>query len=292
MKGRAMRFVFKRFTFRVFLYVAALLVAVWVLAPYAWLIISSISTKIDLLNVPLKWIPSRPTLENYRSLFADGQSALSQGMSFFSQSMLNSIIVTFSSMGICMFFGVFTAYAVARLTFPGRKLYLMMLMGSYMMPPIAIVIPGYIILKSLHLLDSQIGLALVNITFILPLVVWIMRGFFLSIPLELEEAARIDGSSRIGALLRIILPLSLPGLVSAGVFCFIASWNEYFYAFLYTSMRARTLPVLIGEFTTKVGTDYLKMAAAGVVASAPPVLLALIFQRFLIRGLTEGAVKG
>src|SRR5208283_4561899 len=188
MKGRAMRFVFKRFTFRVFLYVAALLIAVWVLAPYAWLIISSISTKIDLLNVPLKWIPSRPTLENYRSLFADGQSALSQGMSFFSRSMLNSIIVTFSSMAICMFFGVFTAYAVARLTFPGRKFYLMMLMGSYMMPPIAIVIPGYIILKSLHLLDSRIGLALVNITFILPLVVWIMRGFFLSIPLELEEA--------------------------------------------------------------------------------------------------------
>jgi multiple sugar transport system permease protein len=287
-----MRFVFRRFTFRVFLYAAALLIAVWVLAPYAWLIISSISTKIDLLNVPLKWIPSRPTLENYRSLFADGQSALSQGMSFFSRSMLNSVIVTFSSMAICMFFGVFTAYAVARLSFPGRKFYLMMLMGSYMMPPIAIVIPGYIILKSLHLLDSQVGLALVNITFILPLVVWIMRGFFLSIPLELEEAARIDGSSRLGALLRIILPLSVPGLVSAGVFCFIASWNEYFYAFLYTSMRARTLPVLIGEFTTKVGTDYLKMAAAGVVASAPPVLLALIFQRFLIRGLTEGAVKG
>lgn len=287
-----MRFVFKRFAFRVFLYVAALFIAVWVLAPYAWLIISSLSTKIDLLNVPLKWIPSRPTLENYRGLFSDGQSALSQGMSFFSRSMLNSLIVTFSSMGICMFFGVFTAYAVARLTFPGRKFYLMLLMGSYMMPPIAIVIPGYIILKSLHLLDSRIGLALVDITFILPLVVWIMRGFFLSIPLELEEAARIDGSSRLGALLRIILPLSVPGLVSAGAFCFIASWNEYFYAFLYTSMRARTLPVLIGEFTTKVGTDYLKMAAAGVVASAPPVLLALIFQRFLIRGLTEGAVKG
>jgi multiple sugar transport system permease protein len=181
---------------------------------------------------------------------------------------------------------------VARLRFPGRRFYLILLMGSYMMPPIAIVIPGYIILKSVGLMDTQLGLALVDVTFILPLVVWIMRGFFLSIPLELEEAARIDGSSRLGALLRIILPLSAPGLVSAAVFCFIASWNEYLYAFLYTSMRARTLPVLIGEFTTKVGTDYLKMAAAGVVASAPPVLLALIFQRFLIRGLTEGAVKG
>ncbi|HEY9595304.1 MAG TPA: carbohydrate ABC transporter permease, partial [Spirochaetia bacterium] len=161
-----------------------------------------------------------------------------------------------------------------------------------MVPPIAIVIPGYMILKNIGLLDSRFGLMLVNVTFILPLVVWIMRGFFLSIPLELEEAARIDGTSRLGALLRIILPLSLPGLVSAAVFCFISSWNEYLYAFLYTSMRARTLPVLIGEFTTKVGTDYLKMAAAGVVASLPPVILALVFQRFLIRGLTEGSVKG
>lgn len=277
---------------RVPLYAAVLLIAAWVLAPYAWLIISSISTKIDLLSVPLKWLPPRPTLENYRSLFAGSESALSQGMSFFSRSMLNSLVVTFSSMGVCMVFGVLTAYAVARLVFPGRRLSLILLMGSYMMPPIAIVIPGYIILKSLGLLDTQFGLVLVNVTFILPLVVWIMRGFFLSIPLELEEAARIDGSSRIGALLRIILPLSVPGLVSAGVFCFIASWNEYLYAFLYTSMQARTLPVLIGEFTTKVGTDYLKMAAAGVVASAPPVLLALVFQRFLIRGLTEGAVKG
>ena len=277
---------------RTLLFIGVLAIAVWVLAPYAWLIVSSISTKIDLLSTPLRWIPPRPTLENYRSLFDDGQSALSQGMSFFSQSLLNSVIVTFSSMAVCMFFGVFTAYALARLSFPGRKFYLVLLMGSYMMPPIAIVIPGYFILKTIGLLDSQVGLILVNITFILPLVVWIMRGFFLSIPMELEEAARIDGSSRLGALLRIILPLSAPGLVSAAVFCFIASWNEYLYAFLYTSMHARTLPVLIGEFTTKVGTDYLKMAAAGVVASAPPVLLALVFQRFLIRGLTEGAVKG
>ncbi|HTO22428.1 MAG TPA: carbohydrate ABC transporter permease [Spirochaetia bacterium] len=277
---------------RTLLFIGVLAIAVWVLAPYAWLIVSSISTKIDLLSTPLRWIPPRPTLENYRSLFDDGQSALSQGMSFFSQSLLNSVIVTFSSMAVCMFFGVFTAYAVARLSFPGRRASLILLMSSYMMPPIAIVIPGYFILKTIGLLDSQVGLILVNITFILPLVVWIMRGFFLSIPMELEEAARIDGSSRLGALLRIILPLSAPGLVSAAVFCFIASWNEYLYAFLYTSMHARTLPVLIGEFTTKVGTDYLKMAAAGVVASAPPVLLALVFQRFLIRGLTEGAVKG
>jgi multiple sugar transport system permease protein len=282
----------KRFSLRALLYIAVILIAVWVLAPYAWLIVSSISTKIDLLTVPLKWFPSHPTLENYRSLFTGGDNALSEGMSFFSHSMLNSLIVTFATMAVCMFIGVFTAYAVARLSFPGRKLSLLLLMGSYMMPPIAIVVPGYMILKNLGLLDSRVGLMLVNVTFILPLVVWIMRGFFLSIPLELEEAARIDGTSRLGALVRIILPLSIPGLVSAGVFCFISSWNEYLYAFLYTSMRARTLPVLIGEFTTKVGTDYLKMAAAGVVASLPPVALALVFQRFLIRGLTEGAVKG
>jgi multiple sugar transport system permease protein len=283
---------FQHIVKRALLYAVVVLIAGWVIVPYAWLIVSSISTKIDLLSIPLHWLPAHPTLENYRTLFGGGDSALSEGMSFFARSMLNSLIVTFSTMGACMFIGVLTAYAVARLSFPGRKLSLLLLMGSYMLPPMTIVIPGYMILMNLGLLDSLFGLMLVNTTFILPLVVWIMRGFFLSIPLELEEAARIDGTSRIGALVRIILPLSLPGLTGAAVFCFISSWNEYLYAYLYTSMKARTLPVLIGEFTTKVGMDYLKMAAAGVVASLPPVVLALIFQRALIQGLTEGSVKG
>ena len=121
--------------------------------------------------------------------------------------------------------------------------------------------------------------------------IWLMRSYFATIPSELEDAAMIDGCTPLGALFRVILPLSLPGLVSVAVFAFIAAWNEYLYAFIYTNVDAKTLPVLIGEFSTKLGLEYLRIAAAGVLASLPPVILALVFQRFIIRGLTAGAVK-
>jgi multiple sugar transport system permease protein len=165
------------------------------------------------------------------------------------------------------------------------------MMAVQLLPPIAIVIPLYTLLRRFDLLDTRIGLILVYQSFILPLTVWLLRGYFASIPPELEDAARIDGCTRLGALLRIVLPLSSPGLVSVIVFAFIAAWNEYLYAFIYTNVDAKTLPVLIGEFSTKLGLEYLRIAAAGVLASIPPVVLALIFQRFLIRGLTSGAVK-
>lgn len=277
---------------RILLYLVVILIAVWTLAPYVWLIISSISLKVELLRVPLRWLPSRPTLENYHDLFFGGGARFGGSASPIILAMKNSLVIALASTTICMVIGVFSAYALARLVFPGHRYYMLILMACQMMPPIAIVVPGYIILKRLNLLDSHLGLVLVYITFILPLVVWIMRGYFASIPSELEDAARIDGCSRIGALFRVVLPLSGPGLVSTAVFCFIAAWNEFLYAFIYTNMNAKTMPVLIGEFCTKVGIEYLKMAAAGVVASIPPVVLALIFQRFLIRGLTAGAIKG
>ncbi len=273
------------------LYFTAIIIVAGILLPYMWLIITSLSFKIDLLNVPLRWLPSRPNFDNYRELFSR-ETAIGQGMSSFLHALVNSMQVTFITTTICIFLGMFSAYAVSRLVFPGHKYYLLILMASQMMPPIAIVVPGYIILKYLHLLDTIFGLVLVYISFILPLVVWIMRGYFVTLPRELEDAARIDGCSRIGTLFRIVLPLSIPGLVSVGIFCFIASWNEYLYAFIYTSSRSNTLPVLIGGFTTKVGIEHIKMAGAGVLASLPPVLLALIFQKYLIKGLTEGAAKG
>ena len=277
---------------KILLYLVVILIAVWTLAPYVWLIISSVSLKIELLRVPLRWLPSRPTLENYRELFFGSGARFGESVSPLVLAVKNSLVITFASTAICMVVGVFSAYALARLVFPGHRYYMLILMACQMMPPIAIVIPGYMILKRLNLLDSHLGLILVYITFILPLVIWIMRGYFASIPSELEDAARIDGCSRVGALFRVVLPLSGPGLVSISVFCFIAAWNEFLYAFIYTSIDAKTMPVLIGEFCTKVGIEYLKMAAAGVVSSIPPVLLALIFQRFLIRGLTAGAIKG
>ncbi len=276
---------------RLFLYFAVILIALWTTLPFVWLVISSISYKSDLLSVPLKWIPQHPTLENYQKLFFGG-GATGESTTLFLLALKNSALIAFFVTVICIAFGALCAYALTRLVFPGSRYYLLLLMATQLLPPVSIIIPGYILLKKLVLLDRYPGVVLVYMSFILPFVIWILRGYFSTIPVELEDAACIDGCSKLGALFRVILPLAGPGLASTAVYAFIASWNEFFYAFIYTSAQAKTLPVLIAEFSSKFGPDYISMAAAGVVASIPPLLIALVFQKYLIRGLTAGAVKG
>ena len=280
----------KRLVRQTLLYLAVLIIIVWTVAPYVWLIISSVSYRIDLLQVPLHWIPQRITFDNYRDLFVSAGGA-NENATLFLHALKNSSIIAFSATFIALVLGVFSAYALARLKFPGSNASMALMMTAQMLPPIAIVIPIYVLLRRFQMLDTHMGLVLVYLSFILPLVVWLMRSYFASIPSELEDAARIDGCSRLGALFRVILPLAGPGLVSVAVFAFIAAWNEYLYAFILTTVDAKTLPVLIGEFSTKLGLEYLRIAAAGVLASLPPVILALVFQRFIMRGLTAGAVK-
>lgn len=280
----------KKKPLRILLYVAVLLIVVWTLAPYLWLVISSLSYKIDLISVPLKWIPTRLTLENYKALFySNGVESVNAAL--FLRSLKNSAIISLSTMFICLPLGVLAAYSATRLKFKGNKSVVLISMITQLIPPIILVIPLYVILRKFNLLDKQMGLILVDISIGLPLVIWMMRGYLASIPRDLEDAARIDGCTYMGALIRVILPLAGPGLVSVIIFAFIASWNEYLYSFIFTNVQAKTLPVLIGEFSTKLGLEYLKIAAAGVLASLPPVILALFFQKFIIRGLTSGAVK-
>ncbi len=275
---------------RVLLYGAVVLIVVWTIAPYIWLIISSLSYKIDLVTVPLKWIPTRLTLDNYRSLFYSfGQESVN--VELFIRSLKNSAIISISTMLVCLPLGVMAAYSATRLKFKGSNGVVLTSMITQLIPPVVLVIPLYVIMRKFDLLDKQLGLILVDISIGLPLVIWMMRGYLASIPSDLEDAARIDGCTFLGALVRVILPLAGPGLVSVMIFAFIASWNEYFYAFIFTNVQAKTLPVLIGEFSTKLGLEYLKIAAAGVLASLPPVILALFFQKFIIRGLTSGSVK-
>lgn len=275
---------------RVLLYLVVLLIVVWTVAPYLWLIISSFSYKIDLVTVPLKWIPSRITFDNYRALFfANGMENANARL--FLGSLKNSAIISIATMLICLPLGVMAAYSASRLKFRGSNGVVLTSMITQLVPPIVLVIPLYVIMRQFDLLDKHLGLILVDISIGLPLVIWLMRGYFASIPADLENAARIDGCNYLSALWRVVLPLAGPGLVSVMIFAFIASWNEYMYAFIFTNVEAKTLPVLIGEFSTKLGLEYLKIAAAGVLASLPPVILALFFQKFIIRGLTSGAVK-
>ncbi len=275
---------------RIGLYTAVVLIMVWTLAPYAWMVISSLAFKADLLEIPAKLIPDRFTLDNYRELFGATEGA-SANAELFLSSLRNSAIISTSTTALALTLGIFAAYAVTRVNFPGRRQYLFGAMSVQMVPPIAIVIPMYVILRNLGILDTYMGLVLVYMSLILPLAIWMLRSYFASIPRELEEAAMIDGATRVGALLRVTLPLAIPGVITVAVFAFVVSWNEYLYAFILTNVDAKTLPVLIGEFSTKLGLEHLKVAAAGVVASLPPLILAFAFQRYLIRGMTAGAVK-
>lgn len=276
---------------KLILYLLVIAIVIWTVAPFVWLIISSLSFKIDLLSRPLQWIPRRLTLKNYNQLFYT-QGGSNANAELFWGSLTSSMIIAFTTTLVAMFLGILAAYALARVKFPGGRFYMLTMMGAQMIPPIAIVIPLYMVLRKLGIYDTHFGLVLVYLSFVLPLVIWLMQSYFATIPTELEDAARIDGCSRLQALVRVVLPLAGPGLVSVFLFAFIAAWNEYLYAFIYTNVDAKTLPVLIGEFSTKLGLEYLKIAAAGVLASLPPIILALIFQKYLIKGLTAGAVKG
>jgi multiple sugar transport system permease protein len=275
---------------RIFIHAAALVVSLVFLAPFAWLAIASLSSPVDLLKVPLKWIPSHLSLSRYESIFTSGNGSI---FANFRAALVNSTIVASATVAISMTIGVFGAYAFARLRFRFARGSLLLFLSTYMVPPIALVIPMYLIMVKLHLLDTRLGLIVVYCSFATPFVLWIMGNYFQTIPRELEDAARVDGCTRLGALFRVILPLALPGLLSTMLFAFLIAWDEFLYALIFTSTNAaKTIPVAIAEFTGRFTTDFGLQAAGGIIAALPPVAIALVFQRYIVGGLSAGAVKG
>ncbi len=276
--------------YRIFIHVAAILVSIVFLAPFAWLVIASLASPIDLLTVPLHWIPSHLSFSRYQLIFT------SKGGSIFANfraSLVNSAIIATSTVLISVVIGVFGAYAFARVRFRLARMTLLLFLSTYMVPPIALVIPLYLIMVRLHLLNTRLGLIIVYCSFATPFVLWIMGNYFTTIPRELEDAARVDGCTRLGALFRVILPLARPGLLATMLFAFLIAWDEFLYALIFTSTTAaKTIPVAIAEFTGRFTTDFGLQAAGGILAALPPVLIAVVFQRYIVGGLSAGAVKG
>ena len=273
----------------ILVHLAALVVALAVIAPPLWLFISSISTEADLLRIPLRWIPEHPTFDRYIQIFS---ATGSDAAAVFRQAMVNSFIVAAVVTGLCLVFGSLAAYSFARMSKAGHGPLINLMLFSYMLPPIMLVVPLYSIMANIGLTDSLGGLILIYSALIMPFSVWIMRGFFQSIPRELEEAAMIDGATRLGALIRVVIPISAPGLVATGLLCFLMSWEEFLIALIFTSSpNAKTIPVAIAEFTGRHSIDFGMMATGGIIAAIPAVLLAIVFQRYLVSGLTAGAVK-
>jgi len=267
-----------------------MLASVIILAPFAWLIISSVAAPADLLTKPLRWIPAHASLSRYADIFF---GANTETVVTFRAALLNSTIVATCSVLISLGVGIFGAYAFARLQFRFQRGILLLFLSTYMLPPIAILISLYLTMVQLRLLDTKLGLVLVYCSFITPFVLWIMSGYFRSIPRDLEDAARIDGCSRIGALFRVVLPLARPGLLATALFGFLLAWDEFLYALVFTSsLSSKTIPVAIAEFTGRHAVDFGMMATGGVLASLPPLLIAFVFQRYIVGGLASGAVKG
>jgi multiple sugar transport system permease protein len=254
------------------------------LLPVYWMAITSLKTQIEVFASPPTFVPQQPTLENYVSLFAN------RNMGAY---LLNSLLVVGASVLLALVIGSLAAYALARFRI-GRlndRLSFWVL-APRMIPPIAIVVPIFLILQQFGLLNKHLGLILVYTAFNLPFVVWMMRSFFQEIPIDLEEAAMVDGSSRLGAFWHVILPLAAPGLAATAIFAIIVTYNEFFFALTLTSTpAAATLPVGTAALIGKTQTLFGEMAAAGMVATLPIILFALLVQRHLVRGLTMGAVK-
>jgi multiple sugar transport system permease protein len=260
-----------------------------VLAPFAWLVISAISSKADLITLPLQWLPEDPSFDRLLDLLlGTGPSARD-----FRAAMWNSLVISSATTIIAMTTGVLAAYAFARLRFPGRNRLILVFMAMYMLPAVAIVLPVFSFMSAVGWLDTQLALIVVYPSFVTPFVIWLMRGFFETLPEDIEDAARIDGCSRLGALWRVVLPISIPGLVSTALLAFLLVWDEYFYALILTQTNAaKTLPVAISDFIGRYTIDFPLLASGGLIAALPPVLIAFVFQRYIVAGLTAGGVQG
>lgn len=252
------------------------------LFPMFWIIASSIKMTVEQTVSPPVWFPFNPTLDHYKKLFS-----MEEGI----RGLINSTIVTASTAILVMILALPTAYAISRFRVGGSPL-LISIMIIRLLPPISYCIPFYILARKYGFYDTRTGLVLVYTFFTLPIIIWLMLGFFDEVPKELEEAAMIDGCSRLQALLRIILPLVRPGLAATAVFCALTAWNEFLLPLVLTGFNARTLPVLVQTFVTQRATLWGLMSATGTILVLPMIVFGFAVGKHLVRGLVKGAVKG
>jgi ABC-type glycerol-3-phosphate transport system permease component len=257
----------------------AILIALlaFTLVPFAWAIAASLRPEAALFGGAARGL----TLAHYRALFAERD---------FLTPIRNSLVVAATTTALCIVVGSLAAYALARLRFRGRRAILGFILAVTMFPQISIVSPLFLLLRALRLIDTYPGLILPYLTFAMPLTVWLLNGYFRQIPLELEEAARLDGAS---PFLRVIVPLSMPGIATTAILTFIYCWNEFLFALSFTLTPERqTVPVAIALFRGRYEVPWGEILAAAIVTTVPVAALVLLAQRRIVQGLTAGAVKG
>lgn len=251
--------------------------------PFIYLVLTSFKTPSDAIAVPPTVLPKVWSLENFRSaVHAPGVAG----------AFLHSFEAAGLSTVLSLTLAVPAAYGVTRFGTVSGQVFIMAALLARMVPPVAVGVPLVGIMSRLQLNDSPLGLALAHTTISLPLSIWLMASFLEAVPLELEEAARVDGATRLGALRRVVIPVVLGGIAVTAIFAFLASWNEFLFALLLTAVHAETMPVVIANFQTQFGLQWGTMTALATIYSIPVVLLSLVLQRRIVAGLTLGAVKG
>lgn len=294
---------------RLLLFGASAAFLAYVLAPVVWMVSSSFQPETEITSVPPHWIPHAPTLENFRAIFTRpeetvtyetrrrGDPATGKFIPSTAKNLMpamgNSLIVALAVVVLNLLVAVPAAYAMAKIRFVGRSASVYFMLTTRVIPDIALVVPFFLFIRKLGLLDNVLSLVITYLAITVPFSVFILLGYFESLPDELDKAARVDGCSRLQALLRVFLPLALPSLVAVTLFTFLTSWNEFLLALMFTQTPAsQTMPIIVASFTSDFTISFSFINAAGVLAIVPPVLLAIVFERYIVSGLTAGAVKG
>ncbi len=267
---------------RTMLHVVMIVVTIVYAIPIYWIISTSFKPEIDAFAIPPKWFFFQPTLDNYFSAFV-GYGML--------PNFINSIIVAIGSTTLSLVLGVPAAYALSRFNIQHREDLMFWFLSTRMAPPILVAVPFFLVSRQVGLYDTRTLLILINVLTSIAWVVFMMRSFFDDIPVEIDEAALVDGASWLETLWRVIIPVALPGIAATVVFVLILAWNEYFFALILTSVNAKTLPAAITSFLTVHGLLWGPMTAAGSVVALPVLIFTLWTQKYLIRGMTMGAVK-
>jgi N,N'-diacetylchitobiose transport system permease protein len=274
----------RRIVARTFFDTLGLLIFVVMLFPIYWMVSTALKPGKEILSLTPVWFPSPVTFDNFRTAI---------NVPFFWNDVVNSLTVVLSVVAISIVLAFLAAVSVARFGFRGRTAFVVLVIAVQMVPLTALVIPVYLLLDKVGQVDSLLGVIAYYLAIVLPFMIWTLRGFVANVPVDLEEAAMVDGASRVGAFLRIVFPLVAPGLVATAIFGFIQAWNEYIIAYvLLSSSSKQTLTIWLASFTTQHGTDWGGLMAGATLTALPVVVFFLLVQRHVAGGLTAGAVKG
>lgn len=265
-------------------YLILTLIVVFVLFPLAWVVSTSFKPTNEVMTIPPQWIPENPTLDNYINVLTN---------SSIPRYFINSVFVSSLVALITIILGGLTGYGLSRRKTKGTRAISTFILASQMLPATVILVPVYLFISKIRLYDTIFGLAFAHLILTLPLVTWMCKGYIDTIPIDLEEAAQIEGCTKLQALIKVIFPIAAPGIAASGMFAFIQSWNEFTIASILTeSTKSRTLPVGLTEFALLFKVDWGSTMAASVIISIPVIAIFLFMQKYLVKGLGQGAIKG